>query len=485
MKGVTNSLVNKNSTKRRLRLRALARTAVCASTMLNLLQLASAQAVKEVFAFSSAHSSPGPSQVTPTQGRDGNLFGTTSGLGDVVTDGTVFRATTNGKEGALHTFSGTDGAFPLAGVMLATDSNFYGITANGGASGLGVLFKVSPSGFYTVLYEFTGGGDGAYPVAPPIEGWDGNFYGTTGPGSGNAGTIYKYTPSGIFTTIFTFNSDNSQGTQVESPLLQATDGNLYGIANVGGTNNCGAIFAVSRSGLLLYDYSFPCGIGGSYPFGQLIQASDGYFYGTTQLGGTGCNSNGCGTVFRVTKSGSVSVLYRFIGGRNDGAEPAAGLVEGTDGNLYGSTFEAGAQNTGTLYQVTTTGAEKLLYSFPERVGQHPSASLLQHTNGKFYGTAEAGGIYGEGALYSLDMGLGPFITFVRPAGKAGKTAQILGQGLTGTTSVTFNGVEAASFNVVSDTYLTAVVPSGAITGSVVVATPTGTMTSNVNFRISQ
>ena len=483
MKGATSLLANKNSTKRCLGLRVLARTTVCAASILSLLQVASTQTVKEVFGFSSAHSSPTPGQVTPTQGRDGSLYGTTSGLGDVVTDGTVFRATAAGKERPLHTFSGTDGAFPLAGLTLATDGNLYGTTANGGGPGLGVLFKVSPGGVYTVLYEFTGGGDGAYPVAPPIEGWDGNFYGTTGPGSDNAGTIYKYTPSGIFTTIFSFNIDNSQGTQVESPLLQATDGSLYGIANVGGTNNCGAIFKVSRSGTLLYNYSFPCGTGGSSPFGQLIQASDGNFYGTTQLGGTGCNSNGCGTVFRVTKSGSVSVLYRFIGGRNDGAEPAAGLVEGTDGNLYGSTFQAGSQNSGTLYQITTTGAEKLLYSFPERVGEHPSATLLQHTNGKFYGTAEGGGTYGEGALYSLDMGLGPFITFVRPAGNPGKTAQILGQGLTGTTSVTFNGIAATSFSVVKDTYITAVVPSGATTGPVAVTTPGGTLTSNVSFRI--
>jgi uncharacterized repeat protein (TIGR03803 family) len=160
-------------------------------------------------------------------------------------------------------------------------------------------------------------------------------------------------------------------------------------------------------------------------------------------------------------------------------------VEGSDGKLYGATATGGISDAGTIYQITTTGTEKLLFSFPQRVGEHAAATLLQHTNGKFYGTTEAGGVYGEGALYSLDMALGPFITFVRPAGKPGQTAQILGQGLTATTNVTFNGIEATSFKVVSDTYLTAVVPSGAITGRVMVVTPTGTLISNVNFRVAQ
>src|SRR5205807_1287874 len=137
-----------------------------------------------------------------------------------------------------------------AGVTLGTDGNLYGTASNGGVAGLGVLFKVTTGGTYTVLYEFTGGADGGFPSAPPIEGWDGNFYGTAGPGSGNSGTVYKLTSSGTFSTIFSFSSDNSQGTPVEAPLLQADDGNLYGVANTGGTNNCGTVFKISRSGTL-------------------------------------------------------------------------------------------------------------------------------------------------------------------------------------------------------------------------------------------
>ncbi len=466
-------------------IRLAASIAVTAALILIVAQVGSAQTVKQIFAFSSTYSSPVPGFVTPAQGRDGNLYGTTTGLGNTQTDGTVFRATTSGKESATHTFKGTDGAFPLTGVTLGTDGNLYGTAGGGGTLGNGLLFKISLTGVYTVLYEFTGAADGGFPIAPPIEGWDGNFYGTAGPGSGNSGTVYKLTPSGTFSTILSFSSDNSQGTTVESPLLQAADGNLYGVANTGGTNNCGTVFKVSRSGTLLFDYSFPCGSGGAFPVGQLIQASDGNFYGTTELGGTsnGCGSNGCGTVFKMTQQGSVSILYNFVGGRNDGSEPVAGLVQGTDGNLYGATGADGVSGAGTLYQITTGGVEKLLYSFPQLVGQAPAATLLQHTNGKFYGTAERGGKYGEGSLCSLDMGLGPFITFVLPAGRVGQPAQILGQGLTGTTSVTFNGVAATSFKVVNDTFMTATVPSGATKGPVVVTTPGGPLTSNVSFTI--
>jgi len=244
---------------------------------------------------------------------------------------------------------------------------------------------------------------------------------------------------------------------------------------------------VSRAGTLLFDYSFPCGVGGSSPAGQLIEASDGNFYGTTALGGSGtaCGANGCGTVFELTQQGSVSILYSFKGGREDGAEPVAGLAQATDGNLYGSTSSAGVSNAGTLYQITTGGTEKLLYSFVDSVGERPGATLLQHTNGNFYGAAEGGGKYGEGSLYSLSMGLGPFVTFVLPAGRAGQSAQILGQGLNGTTGVTFNGIPATSFRVESDTFMTAVVPSGVTSGPVVVSTRTGLLTSNVNFRILQ
>lgn len=185
----------------------------------------------------------------------------------------------------------------------------------------------------------------------------------------------------------------------------------------------------------------------------------------------------------MTPSGKVSVLYSFSGG-SDGANPGSGLTQATDGNLYGTTSAKGAYGYGTIFQISLTGQFQSLYSFSAAIGENPGGSPLQHTNGLFYGALQSGSTYGYGAIYSLDMGLGPFVAFVQPVGKVGKTAEILGQGLTGTTSVTFNGVPATSFAVKSDTYMTAVVPSGATIGRVVVTTPTGTLTSNVNFRIT-
>lgn len=174
-------------------------------------------------------------------------------------------------------------------------------------------------------------------------------------------------------------------------------------------------------------------------------------------------------------------MYSFQGGQNDGAAPNPGLAQATDGNLYGTTNLGGSSGYGTLFQISTSGAYKLLYSFNNLIGRYPLAGLMQHTNGKLYGTTSNGG--SRGTVYSLDMGLGPFVTFVRANGKVGQTAQILGQGLTGTTNVTFNGLPATSFLVGSDTYIRAVIPSGATTGPVVVTTPQGILTSNKNFLV--
>jgi uncharacterized repeat protein (TIGR03803 family) len=153
--------------------------------------------------------------------------------------------------------------------------------------------------------------------------------------------------------------------------------------------------------------------------------------------------------------------------------------------LYGGTDRGGANDFGTLFQISLSGQYKLLYSFVDAIGSGANAALLQHTSGKFYGTTSFGGQNGVGAVYSLDMGLGPFIALVRYTGRIGQPVQILGQGLSGSTAVTVNGVAATTFKVVSNTYMTAVVPTGATTGPVIVTTPTGTLTSNHNFRIVQ
>lgn len=442
------------------------------------------QTVTEVSSYPS--SEPGP-QSTPAQGRNGQLFTTSSGFGTSISDGAIFETPLLQKGSRiLQSFAGSGGANPVSGLTLATDGNYYGTTLEGGTSGFGVLFKISASGTFTLLHNFTGESDGASPGAAPIEASDGNLYGTTGIGFSDDGTVYRYSPStGTLSTIFSFSTDGSQGAQLSAPLIQATNGSLYGTAPNGGANGCGTIFELSTSGSLLQLYSFPCGAGGDLPESSLIQASDGNYYGTTFYGGTitsgGECENGCGTIYKMSQ-GVVSILYTFTG-YPDGALAASGLTEGTDGNLYGATAKGGTKDLGALYEINTSGQYKLLYGFVKAVGSGPDTALLQHTNGTFYGTAESGGQYGQGSLYALNMGLGPFVALVRYSGRIGQPVQILGQGLTGTSVVSVNGITAASFTVVSDTYMTAIVPAGATTGPVTVTTPSGTLTSNRNLQI--
>jgi uncharacterized repeat protein (TIGR03803 family) len=445
---------------------------------------ASGQKVRNVFSFPNANSTTEPGEVALIQGRDGGLYGTTSGFGQTLTDGTAFRVSLGGALNVLHTFNGEDGQFIEGGLTLAIDGNYYGTASQGGASGAGTLFKVMSTGTFALLYQFTGGSDGGYPNAPPIQAADGNLYGTTA-----TGTVYRYTPSsGTLNTILSLNADGSQGQDVEAALLQAADGTLYGTAAAGGANGCGVIFRLTTSGTLLNVYSFACGAGGTTPFSALIQASDGNLYGTTVEGGNITSNRdcafGCGTVYKLS-GGAISILYAFSGEPADGALPSASLVEGTDGQLYSSTHDGGAFNVGALYRISTGGQYQLLYSFAANIGANADGTLVQDTSGVFYGTTTLGGKYGAGSVYNLNMGLTPFIALVRYTGRIGQPVQILGQGLTGSTAVTINGVAATSFKVVTDRYMTAVVPTGATTGPVVVTTPTGTLTSNHNFRIVQ
>ncbi len=437
----------------------------------------SAQTVHPLYSFTGQNSSGQPQYVVPIQGRNGKLYGTNAGASGG--SGSIFEISTAGLERQVYTF-GADGTNPYAGLALATDGNFYGTTAYGGSTNNGVLFKISASGAYTVLHEFAGGSDGANPVAAPTEASDGSLYGPS-LGTNGASTIYKYTPSGAFSTIL--NLTPSQGVYAVGALLEGIDGNLYGSAEQGGDGGCGTLFKVSKSGSVLWSYSFQCNDTGSSPWAALIQGTDGNFYGTTIYGGPGQQ---CGTVFRLKPNGSVSDVYAF---KNipDGCQPFGGITQGTDGNLYGTTFGGGKGANGgggTIYQLTTDGVHSILYYFGKG-GETPAAALTQDTNGTFYGTTELGGRSGFGTIYSLNMGLGPFVAFVLPVGKPGQSAQILGQGLTGATGVTFNGVPATSLKVMNDTYMTATVPTGATTGKVVVTTPGGTLTSNVNFRIIQ
>lgn len=457
---------------------------ICALILLPLAQQSPAQTLKTVYSFTGADdgNSAFPGWVTLTQGRNGSLYGTTIGL----SNGSVFDVTTRGLFTNLFDFDGTDGGLTYAGVTLASDGNYYGVTYNGGSGYGGVFFQLTPSGIYTVLNNFSGnngGSDGTSSVAAPVEASDGNLYGTTRGISGFtpvAPTIYKFTHAGVFSTIYQFSS--SIGELVFSSLIEGNDGNLYGTTEyAAGENGCGTIFKMSTSGVMLQYYGLPSGAGAPCgPMGPLFLATDGNFYGTTLYGGT----YNMGTIFKVTPAFVVSTLYSFQGYPTDGANPSTSLMQATDGNLYGTATDGEGTDYGTLFQISTGGVFKLLYVFDPTTGAFPLGALTQHTNGRLYGTLTTDGPGCScGQIYSLDMGLGPFITFVRNNGKVGQVAQILGQGFTGATSVTFNGVPAPSFFVASATYIRAVVPNGATTGPVVVTTPSSTLSSNKNFRV--
>jgi uncharacterized repeat protein (TIGR03803 family) len=407
------------------------------------------------------------------QGRDGNLY-STAPEGGANGDGAVFKITPKGTLTVLHSFDGTDGSTPFSGLTLGTDGDFYGTTNSGGSLGNGTVFKITHSGNFTTLHNFAGA-EGGLPYAPPIEGTDGNFYGTTPVDGGHGiGTVYKMTPSGVVTTLHTF--ANNDGANPGPPLVEGSDGNFYGTTAGGGKNEQGTIFKITSTGSLTTIHDFSCD-NACIVYGPLIQGSDGFFYGVASEGGSGRDNPG--TIFRVSSTGSFSVLYNF-NGRSDGSTPYAGLVQASDNNLYGNTEEKGSSRVGTIYRITPQGDFSVLYNFHSQKGGGPRVTLIQNTNGILYGDTPANSSIS--VFYSLNANLPAFVTLLPYSGKVGKTIEFLGQGFTGTTAVSFNGT-AAVFSVKSNTYLTAIVPAGATSGLVTVATPGGLLTSNRQFQV--
>ena len=429
-----------------------------------------------------------PHYVYLVQGTDGNLYGTTySGTGD---GGTVFKITTGGTLTTIYTFCPnglpcSDGAQPTAGLALATNGNFYGTTMNGGANNDGAVFEITSSGTLTLLHSFDST-DGAEPEFGVIQGTNGDFYGTTSiGGTDDIGTIFQITSAGKFTSLLSF--DNTDGVYPDTRLVQGTNGNFYGTTTEGGGGS-GTVFDVTAAGKLTTLHSFTTTeADGNY--GALIQATNGNFYGTTFGGG-----NGNGTVYQITPAGQLTTIYTFCAksGCPDGSTPYAGVIQATDGNLYGATFAGGINNSdctagcGTIFKLTTAGKLTTLYSFCSASGcadgSAPQGGLVQDTNGTFYGTTYYGGTEGIGTVFSLSVGLGPFVETLPTSGKVGAAIKILGTKLTGATSVTFNGT-AATFKVASSSEITTTVPTGATTGTVKVVTAGGTLSSNVAFRV--
>lgn len=429
-----------------------------------------------------------------TQGPDGAFYGTTfyGGNGPCssingVGCGTVYRITRTGTITLLHSFSAmSDGYYPATGLTLALDGYFYGTTSAGGANNEGTVFKISSKGGLTTLYNFCsepGCADGMFPFsAGLIQGNDGAFYGATPSGGEGYGTIFKMTPAGNITTLHSFNF--TDGSTPLGTLLEDTDGKLYGTTYEGGSQNQGTIYRITTGGAFstLYEFNLNDGAG---PHGGLARGSDHALYGATMFGGSCCGNDG--TVFKFSQGGFV--LLQSLNG-TDGENPCDALLQATDGNFYATTELGGSNGLGEVFRIAPGGDLTVLHSFDVSDGNGPVAGLVQGTDGSFYGTTSDGGDLncnagnGCGTVFNLSTGLTPFVAFIHSAGKVGQTGGILGQGFTGTTSVTLNGVPA-NFTVVSDTFIEATIPPGATTGYVTVTTRTRVLTSNVPFQVIQ
>jgi uncharacterized repeat protein (TIGR03803 family) len=426
------------------------------------------------------------------QGVDGELYGTIQTNG-ANSQGTVFKMTTDGDYTQVYNFCAegggclVTGAIPDGGVTLGSDGNYYGTTQNGGAFAFGSVYKLTPTGTLTNLWSFTEDhttqhiNDAGFPSYAPLLGQDGNFYGVaSGDYTGDYGDFYKVTAKGAFTP-HNFNFTDGDGPNLP---VQGSDGSFYGTTQFGGdpTCKCGVVYKTTTAGKITVLHNFTGGASdGNRPTGILVQGKDGDFYGTTYSGG----SNGLGTIFKISSTKVYKLIHSFTGDP-DGTHPLAGMIAGSDGNLYGTTTTGGSHNGGSVYKLTTAGALSIVYNFCAKSGCvdgfNLNTPLIQHTNGKFYGNT-SGNSLGGSVFYSLDTGLDPFVKLVEGKGKVAAKVGILGQGFTSATSVKFNGA-AAAFTKVSDTYIVATVPAAAKSGSVSVTTSEGILESSNTFLVT-
>ncbi len=394
-------------------------TKLVAATLLCLLcglasTVSSAQVFKTLAVFNKANGAANPLG-SLVEGADGNFYGTTE-LGGIA--GTVFTITPTGQLTVLATLG--ENEYPYGGLVLANDGNFYGTTYAGGTGncggGCGTVFMVTSEGSLTILNSFDSA-DGVEPAGTMVQGADANFYGMAFFGGaycvpqGGCGTIFTLSGG----TLSAFHSFDFQDGYLPEALVQGTDGNFYGVTNGGGTgsyctasNGCGTIFQITPSGTLTTIYSFcsqeNCS-DGEGPTG-LMQGTDGNLYGTTSYGGIGGNcSGGCGTLFSITFAGALTTLHNFTG--TDGSFPwFSNLVLGADGNFYGTTFAGGTSSNcgggcGTIFRVIPGGTLTSLHSFNQKAGSEPAGALVQGTDGNLYGTTYLGGSHNDGTVFRL------------------------------------------------------------------------------------
>ncbi len=422
------------------------------------------------------------------QGRDGNFYGTTIN-GGTNNSGTIFKVTPGGILTTLVNFDangvGIKGSLPQSGLVLGGDGNFYGTTSYGGISNKGTVFRMTPGGVLTTLVEFTGQGGknkGRFPLAGLVQGNDGSFYGTTCyGGEADKGTVFKITRVGVMTTLseFTGNGADNKGSHPRADLVQGSNGKLYGTTSNGGVFGHGTVFRISSAGGLTTLVNFTnngANNKGSLPLAGLVQGTDGNLYGTTFEGGAA----GKGTAFRMTAGGVLTTLVEFTGNRatNKGSHPQADLVQGSDGSLYGTSVNGGPSGYGTVFRMTTDGVVTMLVNFTDNgainIGRIPSKSLVQGSDGNFYGTTGLGG--------SGNYGLGFGTVFkMTPGGAVTTLVRFNGNGATNKGSYPSGLVEGKDGSFYGTTAEGGKGYNGFGLGTVFKITPDGVLTTLVEF----
>jgi uncharacterized repeat protein (TIGR03803 family) len=335
--------------------------------------------------------------------KAGNLYGTAARAGlsggcGGQGCGTVFKLDPSNNQTVIYTFTGTDGVSPYASLFRDAAGNLYGTTYYGGTKGLGAVFRISTAGKETVAHSFRGL-DGEYPQGGLVADSSGNHYGLTYAGgaasvncggSVGCGTIYKLDKKNKETVLYTFTGGPDGGGPYYESLVRDSAGNFYGTTDFGGFGcnvGCGVIFKFDTTGQETVLYTFTGLLDGANPSGGLVRDSAGDLYGTTRDGGlpNGCiNGYGCGTVFKLSASGSLTTLYSFTGGA-DGGNPFSSLIRDSAGNLYGTTY-AGAFGYGTIFKLDKNGNETTLYEFTGGAdGGQPIAGLIRDSAGNLYG----------------------------------------------------------------------------------------------------
>jgi uncharacterized repeat protein (TIGR03803 family) len=429
------------------------------------------------------------------QGADGNFYGTTyqggsgtcTGPFGVIGCGTIFKLTPSGTQTVLYNFTydsstntAVNGMFPIGGLVQGYDGNFYGTASQGGdptavcngTLGCGTIFRITPAGQFTLLHQFKGilanPPEGGGPGGRLILAANGLFYGTTYSGGivqnfGNQGTIFSISAGGAFSTVYMFDNihGTTDGANPYAGLIQGKDGSFYGTTQFGGTSNVGTVFKFA-GGKTTVLHSFPAQAGGFYPDGAypkaaLVQASDKNLYGTTSYGGALTTFYQSGTLFKITTIGTFTKLWDFnaTDPSVNGISPWGGLIQASDGNLYGTTSAGGGTpNSGTVYELTPGGALSQVLSFDAATtGALPLAVPLQAADGTLYFTNN-GGTSGnskyQGAVVQIASGLPapkPGIVGFTPAqGKVSQNVTILGNNFVGTTGVSFNGTRPSRSN---------------------------------------